>query len=92
MSANLNMRLALGPEATTLPIDYFLTDDQGYVSQGEIRGENVEVRRMNFPLGLSNLQLSVRAKESDPNAARSFPILAELDGLEISDIDLEPRK
>ena len=46
---------------------------------------------MNFPQGLSNLQLSVKANDSDPNAG-PFPILAELDGLEISDIDLEPSK
>ena len=39
ISANLKMRLAPGPEATTTPIDYFLTDEQGHVSQGEIRGE-----------------------------------------------------
>ena len=36
MSANLKMRLAPGPEATTFPIDYFLTDAQGHVSQGEL--------------------------------------------------------
>ncbi len=92
MSANLKMRLAPGPEATTFPIDYFLTDDQGHVSQGEIWGKNVDVRRMNFPRGLSYLQLSVKAKESDPNTGPSFPILAELDGIEISDIDLNPGK
>ena len=92
MSANLKMRLAPGPEATTFPIDYFLADDQGHVSQGEIRGETVDVRRINFPRGLSYLQLSVKAKESDPNTGPSFPILAELDGLELSDIDLNPRK
>ena len=92
ISANLKMRFAPGPEATTLPVDYFLTDDQGHVSQGEIWGNNVEVRRMNFPSGFSNLQLSVKAKDSDPNAGSLFPLLAELDGLEISDIDLEPEK
>ena len=92
MSANLKMRLAPGPEATTFPIDYFLTDAQGHVLQGEIRGKNVEVLRMNLPRGLSYLELSVKAKESDPNAGPSFPVLAELDGIEISDIDLEPEK
>ena len=90
ISANLKMRLAPGPEATTLPIDYFLADDQGHVSQGELWGKTVDVRRMNFPRGLSTLQLSVKAKDSDPNTGPSFPILAELDGLEISDIDLNP--
>ena len=45
---------------------------------------------MNFPRGLSYMELSVKAKESDPNAGPSFPVLAELDGIEISDIDLEP--
>ncbi len=45
---------------------------------------------MNLPRGLSYLELSVKAKESDPNTGPSFPILAELDGVEISDIDLEP--
>ena len=43
---------------------------------------------MNFPLGFSTLELSVKTKkESDPNAGTSFPMLAELDGVEISDID-----
>ena len=92
MSANLNMRLAPAPETTTFPIDYFLTDAQGHVFQGETLGKNVEVMRMNLPRGLSYLELSVKAKESDPNTGQSFPILAELDGLEISDIDLNPGK
>ena len=92
MSANLKMRLAPGPEATTFPIDYFLTDAQGHVSQGELCSKNVEISRISLPRGLSYLQLSVKAKEGDPNTGRSFPILAELDGLEISDIDLEPGK
>ena len=90
--ANLNIRLAPGPEATTFPIDFFLTDDQGHVSQGELRGKNVDVRRMNFPRGVSTLQLSVKAKDSDPNTAPSFPIVAELDGIELSDIDSSPGK
>jgi hypothetical protein len=91
MSANLNLRLAPGPEAATLPIDFFLTDEQGHVSRGEIKGETVEVRRMNFPPGPSSMQLSVKAKESGSKTAGSFPILAELDGVEISDIDFNPR-
>jgi hypothetical protein len=90
MSANLSMRLAPGPEATTFPVDLFLADDQGHVSQGEIRGKKVMVLRMNFPQGLSTLQLSVKAEASDSNGTPSLPILAELDGLEISDIDLNP--
>ena len=36
------------------------------------------------------MQLSVKAKEGDPNAAQPSPIRAELDGIEISDIDLNP--
>jgi len=92
ISANLNIRLAPGPEATTFPIDFFLTDDQGHVSQGEIRNKNVDVRRMSFPRGLSTLELSVKAEDSDPNTVPSFPIVAELDGIELSDIDSHPGK
>jgi hypothetical protein len=92
ISANLKMRLAPGPEATIFPIDYFLADGQGQVSRGVLWGKSVEVRRMNFPQGFSILWLSVKAKGSDPNTGPSFPILAELDGLEISDIDLNPGK
>ena len=92
MSANLNMRFAPGPEATTLPVDYFLADDQGHVSQGEIRGETVDVRPMNFPRGISKLQLSVKAKDSDPNVGPSFPIVAEMDDLKLSDIELNQQK
>jgi hypothetical protein len=92
MSANLKMRFAPGPEATVLPIDFLLTDDQGHVSRGEIRGETIDVRRMNFPKGPSYMQLSVKAKESEPNATPSFPIVAVLDGVELSDIDLNPGK
>jgi hypothetical protein len=88
MSANLKMLLAPAPEATTFPIDYFLTDAQRHVSQGELWGRNVELLRMNLPRGLSFLELSVKAKNGDPNATPSFPILAELDGIEISDVDL----
>jgi hypothetical protein len=86
ISANLNMRMAPGPNAGNSPVDYFLTDDQGHVSQGEIGDTNV-VKRMNFPRGFSAMQLSVR---DPPNADPSFPILAELDGVEVSDIDLSP--
>ena len=86
LSANLKMNLAPGPEATTLPIDYFLANGQGPVSRGEIQGRSVEIRRVNIPRGLSTLQLSVKAKGSDPNAAPTFPILAELDSIEFSDI------
>ena len=42
---------------------------------------------MNIPRGLSYLELSVKPKESDP---KSFPIVTELDGIEISDVDLNP--
>jgi hypothetical protein len=90
ISANLKMRLAPGPEATTFPIDYFLADDQGHVSPGRLWGNNVDVRRMHFAQGPFYMQLSVMAKDQDRNTGRPFPILAELDGLEISDIDLNP--
>jgi hypothetical protein len=92
ISANLKMLLAPAPDATTFPIDYFLADDKGHVTQGKIRGETVDVRRMNFPKGLSNLQLSVGAKESDTDKGVSFSVLAELDDLEISDVDLNPEE
>jgi hypothetical protein len=42
ISANLKIGLAPRPGATTFPIDFFLADDQGHVSQGEIRGETIE--------------------------------------------------
>ena len=45
---------------------------------------------MNLPRGLSYLELSVKAKEAIPNPGPSFPILAELDGIEISEIDPRP--
>ena len=88
ISAKLKVRLAPAPNATTFPIDYLLADDQGHVSQGEIRGANLEVRRMNFPRGSSTLKLSVRAKDNGPNIQPSFPILAEFGGIERSGIDL----
>jgi hypothetical protein len=88
VSANLTIRLAPAPEITTYPIRYILADGQGHVVQGELWGKNVEVRRLNFPPGFSTLQLSVQTKkESDSNAEPSYPILAELDGVELSDID-----
>jgi hypothetical protein len=90
ISADLTMRLAPGPQATTFPIDYFLADREGHVSQGELWGTNVDVRRINLPRGLSTLQLWVKAKESDPNIERSSPIFALLDEVEISNIDLHP--
>jgi hypothetical protein len=86
------MRLTPAPEATTFPIDYFLTDAQGHVYQGEIQSKNPEVLRMNLPRGLSYLELSVKANKGDPDTEPSFPILAKLDGVEISDIDLNPGK
>jgi hypothetical protein len=90
MSANLKMRFVPGLKATILPIDYFLTDDQGHISQGEIRGETVDFRGVNFPRGPSYMQLSVKAKEGGSNMAESFPVVAELDGIEVSDIELNP--
>jgi hypothetical protein len=90
ISANLKMRLAPGTEATTFPIDYFLADDHGHVSQGELWGKNVDIRRINFPQGPSYIQLSVMAKDSDPNRGTPIPITAELDGIELSDLNLNP--
>ena len=43
---------------------------------------------MNLPRGLSYLELSVKPKEVDPNGVPTFPIVAKLDGLEISDVEL----
>ena len=86
ISANLKIRLAPAPDTTIFPVDFFLTDDQGHVSQGEIGGATVEVRRINLPRGLSDLELSVKAKKSDQNAGLSVPVLAELDGIELGDI------
>jgi hypothetical protein len=89
-SANLRMQLTPGPDATVLPIDYFLGDNQGHVAKGELWDKFVDVRRTNFPRGLSTLELSVKAKDGDPNAAPSYPILVELDGIELSNIDFIP--
>ena len=83
------MLLAPRPEATTFPIGFFLTDDWGQVSQGEIRNKNVDIRRVNFPRGFSTLQLSVKAKDSDQNNGPSSPVLAELEEVEISDIEFK---
>jgi hypothetical protein len=92
ISANLKMRLTPGPEAFSFPLDYFLADDQGHVSQGEFWSRNVNVRRINFPRGLSHLRLSVKAKETDPIAGPSFPILAELDDVGTSAVELNSGK
>jgi hypothetical protein len=90
ISANLKLRLVPGFEPTTFPVDYLLTDNQGHVYQGAIRDKGVDIRRMNFPRGLSTLQLSVKEQGKDPNIAPSSPIIAELDQLEISDVDWKP--
>jgi hypothetical protein len=87
ISANLKMRLTPAPVPITFPINYFLADREGHVSQGELWGNHLDVRRMNFPLGLSILQLSVQAKENDPNAVPAFPILAVLEDVELTDIE-----
>jgi hypothetical protein len=62
--------------------------DLGNVSQGKIWGKSVEVSRLNFPHGLSRLVLSVKQGREIKNAEPSFPILAELDELEVTDIKL----
>jgi hypothetical protein len=90
MWANLNLRFSAARETTTFPINFFLTDAQGHVFQGKTQGKNLEVFRMNLPRGLSDLELSVQAKDSNPNTGQSFPIVAELDGMELSDIVLSP--
>jgi hypothetical protein len=90
MLANLNLRLIPGPKAATSPVDFFLTDVQGHVFQDEVQGKNPEVLRMNLPRGLSYLELSVKAKEGGPNPGISFPILAELDEIELSALDASP--
>jgi hypothetical protein len=88
VSANLTIRLAPAPETPAFPIEYFLTDAQGHVFRGELWGKTVDAKRINFPLGFSSLQLSVqRKKESGSSDRSAFPILAELDGIELSDIN-----
>jgi hypothetical protein len=90
MWANLNLRFSSAREATTFPINFFLTDAEGHVFQGKTEGKNLEVFRMSLPRGLSSLELSVQAKDGNPNTGQSFPIVAELDGMELSDIVLIP--
>jgi hypothetical protein len=90
MPADLKMRFTPGPTGAISPFNYFLTDPHGGVFQGEIQGATVEVLRMNIPRGISYLELAVKAKEPDPTAAATFPILAELDGLQVSGIDAKP--
>jgi hypothetical protein len=92
ISANLKMRLRPGPDATSIPVDYILTDEQGHFSPGKIRDETFDFRRINIPQGFSSLQISVKAKESDPDVTKSFPTLAVLDEVELSNIDLNPGK
>lgn len=65
-----------------------MTDAQGHALQGELWGKKVDVRRVNFPQGFSALRLSVKTKkENAANTGQSFPILADPDGIELSDID-----
>jgi hypothetical protein len=90
MSASLKMRLTPAPGTTTFPVDYSLTDAQGHVLPGELWAKSVEAVRVNLPRGHSYLELSVKAKVSEPNVMLSDPVLAELDGIELSDIDLQP--
>jgi hypothetical protein len=87
MAADLKMRFTPGPRGTISPFNYFLTDPHGGVFQGEIQGETLEILRMNIPRGISYLELAVKAKEPNLGAGATFPILAELDGLQISGID-----
>jgi hypothetical protein len=44
---------------------------------------------VNLPRGLFTLQLSVKAKDSDQNNGPSSPVLAELEEVEISDIEFK---
>jgi hypothetical protein len=90
MSANLNMWLAPAPKVMAFPIDFFLADAQGHISRGELWSRSIQALRMNLPRGLSYLELSVKAKENDPSTGPSFPTLAELDGVEIREVDLHP--
>ena len=41
---------------------------------------------------MSDISQAVKGKSSDPNAGASFPDLAELDEVELSDIELNPGK
>jgi hypothetical protein len=91
LSVNLKMRLTRKPSAGAFPVDFFLTDAQGHVLRGEIPGGDRDPLRMKLPKGLSFLELSVKAKGSDPPAGQSvFPILAQLDGIELSEIGTTP--
>jgi hypothetical protein len=84
------MRLAPAAAATVLPLNLFLADAQGHVAKSELWGKNVKLLRMNLPRGLSYLELSVKAKSDGLNTDSSYPILAELDGIEISEIVSSP--
>jgi hypothetical protein len=87
ISVNLTIRLTYGPRTTTFPIDFALTDAQGHLLQRELRTENPEPIRVNLPKGFSYLELSVKAKANEPQTGQSvFPILAQLNCVEISDI------
>jgi hypothetical protein len=89
ISAILKMRLAT-TAATVLPLDLFVSDAQGHTSQSELSGSNVGLLRMNFPRGISYLELSVKGNSNGLNTKPSYPILADLDGIEISDIEAKP--
>jgi hypothetical protein len=89
MSASLKMRLVTTPAATVLPVDFFVADAQGHVSQSELWGKNVEALRMDLPRGLSYLEVSVKAKGGELEIG-SYPILAKLDEIEINEIDAKP--
>jgi len=90
ISANLKMRLAPGPEATISPIDYFLADEQNHVTQGQIRGETLAIKRINVPRGFSKLMLLVKAQAGVQGGEPSFPYVARLDGVEVSEIAPNP--
>jgi hypothetical protein len=89
MLATLTMRLTPGPKAAMFPVNYFLTDARGHVLQDEIQGKAPQVLGMNLSRGLSYLELSVKEKYGDPSAPLSFPILASLDQVEITETDLK---
>jgi hypothetical protein len=90
ISANLKIRLTPGPDATTIPMDFFLTDAQGNVFQDAIPSSNFEVLQINLQKGLSYLELSVKPRKNGPNPVPAFPILAELGEVEVSEIELNP--
>jgi hypothetical protein len=90
LSANLKLRFTPGPAATAAA-DFILTDAQGNVCQSEIQGGNSDVWRTNIPRGLSFLELSIKVRSEGGQApGTSIPILAELDGIELSEIDAKP--